>query len=57
MSPLHHPLPEAGYHESKIVSRFWIVNYATVLTLVTYETALKFQSPERRTQSLEPATG
>ena len=25
MSPLHHHYQKSGYHESKIVTRFWIV--------------------------------
>jgi phospho-N-acetylmuramoyl-pentapeptide-transferase len=36
MSPLHHHYQKSGYHESKIVSRFWIVGIMlAVLTLVT----------------------
>ncbi|SNR83759.1 MULTISPECIES: phospho-N-acetylmuramoyl-pentapeptide-transferase [Hymenobacter] len=36
MSPLHHHYQKLGYHESKIVSRFWIVSIMlAVLTLVT----------------------
>ncbi len=36
MSPLHHHYQKLGYHESKIVSRFWIVGVMlAVLTLVT----------------------
>jgi len=36
MSPLHHHFQKLGYHESKIVSRFWIVGVMlAVLTLVT----------------------
>ncbi len=36
MSPLHHHYQKLGYHESKIVSRFWIVGIMlAVLTLVT----------------------
>lgn len=36
MSPLHHHYQKAGYHESKIVSRFWIVGIMlAVLTVVT----------------------
>ena len=27
MSPIHHHYQKAGYHESKIVSRFWIMNF------------------------------
>jgi len=36
MSPLHHHFQKKGYHESKLVSRFWIVGILlAVLTLVT----------------------
>jgi phospho-N-acetylmuramoyl-pentapeptide-transferase len=36
MSPLHHHFQKMGMHESKIVSRFWIVGILlAVLTLVT----------------------
>ena len=36
MSPLHHHYQKLGYHESKIVSRFWIVGIMlSVITLVT----------------------
>ena len=36
MSPLHHHYQKLGYHESKIVSRFWIVGIVlAVLTIVT----------------------
>jgi phospho-N-acetylmuramoyl-pentapeptide-transferase len=36
MSPLHHHYQKLGYHESKIVSRFWIVGiFLAVLTIVT----------------------
>ena len=36
MSPLHHHYQKLGYHESKIVSRFWIVGIAlAIITLVT----------------------
>jgi phospho-N-acetylmuramoyl-pentapeptide-transferase len=36
MSPLHHHFQKSGYHESKIVARFWIVGIMlAVLTLVT----------------------
>lgn len=36
MSPLHHHYQKGGYHESKIVSRFWIVGIMlAVLTVVT----------------------
>ena len=36
MAPLHHHYQKLGYHESKIVTRFWIVGVMlAVLTLVT----------------------
>jgi phospho-N-acetylmuramoyl-pentapeptide-transferase len=36
MSPLHHHYQKCGFHEAKIVSRFWIVGIMlAVLTLVT----------------------
>jgi phospho-N-acetylmuramoyl-pentapeptide-transferase len=36
MSPLHHHYQKLGYHESKIVSRFWIIGIMlAVVTLVT----------------------
>lgn len=36
MSPLHHHYQKKGYHESKIVSRFWIVGILlAILTIVT----------------------
>ncbi|CAM1363835.1 phospho-N-acetylmuramoyl-pentapeptide-transferase [Tenacibaculum xiamenense] len=36
MSPLHHHYQKLGYHESKIVTRFWIVGILlAVLTVVT----------------------
>ncbi len=36
MSPLHHHYQKRGYHESKIVARFWIVGILlSVLTIVT----------------------
>jgi phospho-N-acetylmuramoyl-pentapeptide-transferase len=36
MSPLHHHYQKLGFHESKIVARFWIVGVAlAVLTMVT----------------------
>lgn len=36
MSPLHHHYQKKGYHESKIVTRFWIVGIAlAVITFVT----------------------
>ncbi|MFC5283407.1 phospho-N-acetylmuramoyl-pentapeptide-transferase [Pedobacter alpinus] len=36
MSPLHHHFQKKGYHESKIVSRFWIVGIIlAIITIVT----------------------
>lgn len=36
MSPLHHHYQKKGYHEAKIVTRFWIVGIAlAILTIVT----------------------
>ncbi|MEO5571032.1 MAG: phospho-N-acetylmuramoyl-pentapeptide-transferase [Bacteroidia bacterium] len=36
MSPLHHHFQKSGYHEAKIVTRFWIVGIAlAVLSVVT----------------------
>lgn len=36
MSPLHHHFQKMGMHESKIVSRFWIVGvFLAVLTIIT----------------------
>jgi phospho-N-acetylmuramoyl-pentapeptide-transferase len=36
MSPLHHHYQKAGYHEAKIVTRFWIVTIVcVVLSIVT----------------------
>ncbi len=36
MSPLHHHFQKQGYHESKIVTRFWIVGITlAVLTIIT----------------------
>nr|MBP7244976.1 phospho-N-acetylmuramoyl-pentapeptide-transferase [Bacteroidia bacterium] len=36
MSPLHHHYQKLGYHESKIVTRFWIVGLMlAVLSVVT----------------------
>ena len=31
MSPIHHHFQKIGYHESKIVLRFWIVNILLVV--------------------------
>jgi phospho-N-acetylmuramoyl-pentapeptide-transferase len=36
MAPLHHHYQKLGYHESKIVARFWIIGILlSVLTIVT----------------------
>ncbi|WP_455169560.1 phospho-N-acetylmuramoyl-pentapeptide-transferase, partial [Aegicerativicinus sediminis] len=36
MSPLHHHYQKLGYHESKIVTRFWIVGiFLAILTIIT----------------------
>ena len=36
MSPLHHHYQIKGFHESKIVTRFWIVGiFLAILTIVT----------------------
>jgi len=36
MSPLHHHYQKLGFHESKIVTRFWIVGlFLAILTIVT----------------------
>ena len=36
MSPLHHHYQMSGYHESKIVTRFWILgNFLAILSIVT----------------------
>ncbi len=36
MSPLHHHYQKKGYHESKIVTRFWIIGiFLAILTIVT----------------------
>lgn len=36
MSPLHHHYQKLGYHESKIVTRFWIIGILlSILTIVT----------------------
>jgi len=38
MSPLHHHYQKKGFHESKIVARFWIVGILlAVLTIVTFK--------------------
>jgi phospho-N-acetylmuramoyl-pentapeptide-transferase len=39
MSPLHHRYQKKGMHESKIVSRFWIIGIMlAVLTIITLKT-------------------
>jgi phospho-N-acetylmuramoyl-pentapeptide-transferase len=39
MSPLHHHYQKKGIHESKIVSRFWIVGIMlAVITIITLKT-------------------
>ena len=39
MAPIHHHYQKAGYHESKIVVRFWIVSVLlVVLTILTLKT-------------------
>jgi phospho-N-acetylmuramoyl-pentapeptide-transferase len=39
MSPLHHHYQKKGFHESKIVARFWIVGIMlAVLTIITLKT-------------------
>jgi len=36
MAPLHHHYQKVGYHESKIVTRFWIISIAlAVLAIIT----------------------
>ena len=36
MAPLHHHYQKKGFHESKIVTRFWIVGILlAILTIVT----------------------
>jgi phospho-N-acetylmuramoyl-pentapeptide-transferase len=36
MAPLHHHYQKSGYHESKIVTRFWIIGIMlAVITIVT----------------------
>ena len=36
MSPIHHHYQKVGYHESKIVSRFWIIGiFLALLTILT----------------------
>ncbi|MCC6599635.1 MAG: phospho-N-acetylmuramoyl-pentapeptide-transferase [Crocinitomicaceae bacterium] len=39
MSPLHHHYQKLGYHESKIVSRFWIIGIMlAIITVITLKT-------------------
>jgi phospho-N-acetylmuramoyl-pentapeptide-transferase len=39
MSPLHHHYQKKGMHESKIVSRFWIIGIMlAVFTIITLKT-------------------
>lgn len=39
MSPLHHHFQKKGFHESKIVSRFWIIGIMlAVITIITLKT-------------------
>lgn len=36
MSPLHHHYQKKGYHEAKIVTRFWIVGILlAIITIIT----------------------
>ena len=36
MSPLHHHYQKRGYHESKIVVRFWIIGiFLAIVTIIT----------------------
>jgi phospho-N-acetylmuramoyl-pentapeptide-transferase len=36
MSPLHHHYQKSGFHESKIVTRFWIVGlFLAIITIAT----------------------
>jgi phospho-N-acetylmuramoyl-pentapeptide-transferase len=36
MAPVHHHFQKQGYHESKIVTRFWIITIAlAIISLVT----------------------
>jgi phospho-N-acetylmuramoyl-pentapeptide-transferase len=36
MSPLHHHYQKSGYHESKIVTRFWIIGIMlAIITILT----------------------
>lgn len=39
MSPLHHHFQKKGYHESKIVSRFWVIGIMlAIITIITLKT-------------------
>lgn len=39
MSPLHHHFQKKGYHESKIVARFWVIGIMlAILTIITLKT-------------------
>jgi phospho-N-acetylmuramoyl-pentapeptide-transferase len=39
MSPLHHHFQKKGMHESKIVSRFWIIGIMlAIITILTLKT-------------------
>ena len=36
MSPIHHHFQKKGYHESKIVTRFWILGiFLAILSIIT----------------------
>jgi phospho-N-acetylmuramoyl-pentapeptide-transferase len=36
MSPLHHHYQKSGFHESKIVTRFWIVGiFLAIVSVIT----------------------
>jgi phospho-N-acetylmuramoyl-pentapeptide-transferase len=36
MSPIHHHFQKKGFHESKIVSRFWIIGILlAIITILT----------------------
>lgn len=38
MAPLHHHFQKKGYHESKVVSRFWIIGIMlAIITMVTFK--------------------
>jgi len=39
MSPLHHHYQKKGFHESKIVNRFWIIGIMlAIVTVITLKT-------------------